>query len=98
MQFEPMYLRATCNLVKCFQTVSDIDHFLVSLDSLFLFIYALGGLPRWLSGNLPANAGAVGSIPGLGNGMDTPVFLPGKFHGHRVWWLQSMGLQRVRHD
>ena len=39
--------------------------------------------------NLPANAGDVGSIPGLerspgeGNGKPTPVFLPGKFHGRR---------------
>ena len=36
--------------------------------------------------NLPANAGDVGSSPGLerppgeGNGKPTPVFLPGKFH------------------
>ena len=39
--------------------------------------------------NLPANAGGVGLIPGLGrspgegNGKPTPVFLPGKFHGQR---------------
>ena len=38
--------------------------------------------------NLPANAGDValnpgwGSFPGEGNG-NTPVFLPGKFHGQR---------------
>ena len=30
----------------------------------------------------------------------TPVFLPGEFHGQRnlAGGLQSMGLQRVRHD
>jgi len=29
----------------------------------------------------------------------TPVFLPGKFHGHRsLVGLQSMGLQRAGHD
>ena len=39
--------------------------------------------------NLPANAGDVGSSPGLegspgeGNGKPTPVFLPGKFHEQR---------------
>ena len=38
--------------------------------------------------NLPANAGDTGSVPGSGrspgegNG-NTPVFLPGKFHGQR---------------
>ena len=39
--------------------------------------------------NLPANAGATGSIPelgrslGEGNGNPLPVFLPGKSHGQR---------------
>ena len=39
--------------------------------------------------NLPANAGDVGSIPGLGRSpwrrkwQPTPVFLPGKSHGQR---------------
>ena len=39
--------------------------------------------------NLPAKAGGVGSLPGLGrslpegNGQATPVFLPGKCHGRR---------------
>ena len=39
--------------------------------------------------NLPANAGDVGSSPGLerppgeGNGKPTPVFLPGVFHRQR---------------
>ena len=52
--------------------------------------------------NLPANAGDVGSSPGLerppgeGNGKPTPVFLPGKFHeqrslaGYSPWdWKKS---------
>ena len=32
--------------------------------------------------------------------LPTPVFLPGKFHGQRslVGYIQSIGLQRVRHD
>ena len=32
--------------------------------------------------------------------VSTPVFLPGEFHGQRnlAGGLQSMGLQRVRHD
>ena len=39
--------------------------------------------------NLPANAGDEDLIPGSrrspgeGDGKPTPVFLPGKFHGHR---------------
>ena len=35
--------------------------------------------------NLPANAGDVGSVPGLGlrKWQPTPVFLPGKFHEQR---------------
>ena len=42
--------------------------------------------------NLPANAGDTGDVglilgsgraPGEGNGKNTPVFLPGKFHGQR---------------
>ena len=59
--------------------------------------------------NLPANAGDtgdVGSIPGSGrspgeeNWQPTPVFLPGKKipWTEEPGWLQSMGLQRVRHD
>ena len=50
----------------------------------------LFGLPCWLSGkkNLPANAGAMGSIPGLGRSPGgrkwqlAPVFLPGESHKH----------------
>ena len=49
------------------------------------------------------NAGDQGSIPGSGrspgegNGLPTPVFLPGKFHGplEEPGGLQSMGSQRV---
>ena len=56
--------------------------------------------------NLPVNARNVGLIPGLGSSpgegkwQPTPVFLPGKFHGQRslVGYIQSIGLQRVRHD
>ena len=29
------------------------------------------------------NAGDLGSIPGLGRWLHTPVFLPGEFHGPR---------------
>ena len=47
------------------------------------------------------NAGDPGLIPGWvrspgeGNGLTTPVFLPGESHGQS---LQSMGLQRIRHN
>ena len=56
--------------------------------------------------NPPANAGELGSIPGLkrsfgeGNGNPlTSVFLPGKYHGQRSQVGYSpWGSQRVRHD
>ena len=52
------------------------------------------------------DAGDPSSIPGSGrspderNGLPTPVFLPGKFHGQRslVGYSQSMGSQRVGHN
>ena len=58
---------------------------------------------------LPANAGDArdaGSIPWVGKipwnrkWHPTPVVLPGKSHGQRSLadYIQSMGLQRVRHD
>ena len=56
--------------------------------------------------NLPANAGDVGLIPGLGRfpwrrtWKPTPVFLPGKPHGQRslVSYSSPWGRKRVRHD
>ena len=56
--------------------------------------------------NLPANAGDVGLIPGLGRSLGgkkkwqpTPVFLPGKAHGQRsLVACRPWGLKRVRHD
>ena len=42
----------------------------------------------------------VGKLPCRNEWQPTPVFLPGEFHGQSslVGGLQSMGLQRVRHD
>jgi len=65
----------------------------------------LEGLPRWLSGKESAcNAGDPGSIPRLGRS-------PGEGNGNPLQYsclenplteepsgLQSMGLERVRHD
>ena len=54
--------------------------------------------------NLPANAGDIGSIPGLqrspgeGNGNPLQCSRLGNPMGREAWWLQSIGLQRVRHD
>ena len=51
--------------------------------------------------NLPASAGDsgdLGLIPGLGKfpwsreWQSTPVFLPGKFHGQRAWWVTVHGV------
>ena len=50
------------------------------------------GLPRWHSSKEPINTGDVrdmglipasGRSPGEGNGLPTPVFLPGESHGQR---------------
>ena len=55
--------------------------------------------------NLPANAGNVGLIPGLGrspgegNGKRTPVFLPGVPHGQgSLAGFYPWGRKRVRHN
>ena len=48
--------------------------------------------------NLPANAGDVGLIPGLGRfpqrreWLPIPVFLPGEFHGQKTVNLAELGL------
>ena len=50
--------------------------------------------------NLPANAGDVGSIPGLGRfpggspRQPTPVFLPGESHGQRSLAATVRGVAR----
>ena len=64
------------------------------------------GLPWSLSSkDLPANVADAGLIPGSRSPLQkeiqpTAVFLPGKSHGQREepGMLQSIGLQRVRHD
>ena len=55
--------------------------------------------------NPPANTGDTGSIPGSerspgeGNGLPTPVFLPGKSHGRRsLAGYSSMESQRIGHN
>ena len=55
-----------------------------------MYVYKIWGFPgSSVVKNLPANAGEVGFLPGLGrspgegNGILTPVFLPGKSHGQR---------------
>ena len=58
-------------------------------------------LPWWLSGDMPANEGDAGSIPGSGgspgegNG-SLPVVLHGKAHGPGRATVH--GVQRFRHD
>ena len=53
---------------------------------------------------LPANAGVVGSIPGLGRSPErgkwqpTSIFLPEKSIDRGAWQATSKGLQRVGHD
>ena len=53
--------------------------------------------------NLPAKAGGVGSLPGLGrslpegNGHATPVFFPGKFNGQKTLVGYSPWNGRIGH-
>ena len=78
------------------------------LSLIFSFTLLSPGFPRWLSGKDPpaykGDAGHTGSIPRSGRS-------PGGGHGNplqyscwKIFWteepgkLQSMGLQRVRHD
>ena len=62
------------------------------------------GLPWWLSGLLPANAGDAGSIPGSGRSSgegnaNSPVFLPGKSHRQRsLVGYSPWSCKRIRHD
>ena len=54
--------------------------------------------------NPPANAGDVGSIPGLGGSPGEGCGKPSQYSAWRIPWteepggLQSMGLQRLGHD
>ena len=68
-------------------------------------LYVLYGLPSDSAvKNLPANAGNVGSAPGLERFLwrrkwqATPVFLPGKSHRQRSLVGYSPGVTKVRHD
>ena len=54
--------------------------------------------------NLPANAGAIGSIPGLVDPLEEELTTHSRILSWKIPWaeetggLQSMGLQRVGHD
>ena len=68
-------------------------------------IILIWGLPRWLSGNLPTNAGGSNLIPGSGSspGREDPLEKGMATHSNIFAWeisqteepgrLQSMGLQ-----
>ena len=85
-----------------------MSHFLSSrLKTEFSSQYHLLGFPGGSDIKESAyNVGDLGSIPGFGTipwrreWQPTPVFLPGKSHGQRSLegYIQSMGLQRIRHD
>ena len=69
------------------------------MDILAILILPVLELPQWLSDKeSAANAGDMGLIPGSGRSPEegngpAPVLLPGKSHR-----LQSLGLQRDRHN
>ena len=54
--------------------------------------------------NMPANAGDMGSIPGLGRSLEKEMATHSSTLAWKIPWtenpgrLQSMGSQRVRHD
>ena len=54
--------------------------------------------------NMPANAGDMGSIPGLGRSLEKEMATHSSILAWRIPWteepggLQSLGSQRVRHD
>ena len=56
---------------------------------LWVWLFQIHWASLVAQGNLPANAGVVGSIPGVGKipwkrkWQPTPAFLPGKYHGQR---------------
>ena len=63
------------------------------------------GLSRWLSDKEPTcNAGDVALIPGSGNLLEEEMATYSSIVAWRIPWtedsggLQSMGLQRIRHD
>ena len=87
--------KATLKCHSSFRTIHDIDSGLF-----YVWLYWSLGLPRWPSGKESACQCRrrrfdpwVRKIPWRRKWQTTPVFLPGKSHG-----LQSMGLQRVRHN
>ena len=80
---------------------------LYSIDLYLSGLFHLGFPGGSVLKNVPADARDTedrGLIPGLGRSpgrrkwQPTLVFLPGKSHGQKSGRLQSMGLQRVRHD
>ena len=73
----------------CWKTVQKVK------DQKFSAVHIELGLPRWLSAKEPTcQAGDLDLIPGLGRS-------PGEGKGYSLQYsglVQSMGLQRVRHD
>ena len=57
-------------------------------------------LPRWLSKNLPADAGDAGSIPGLGRSLEKEMATHSSILAWKISWteepggLQSMGSRK----
>ena len=73
----------------------------------FWYTVKLSELPRWLSGkkkNLPASAGDLGLIPGLGRSPGEGNGNPLQYSSWEIPWkeeldgLLSMGSQKARHD
>ena len=79
------------------------------MEIIYIYIYIYGFPGGSVVKNMPANAGDMGSIPGLGpwvgkipwsrKWLPTPVFLPGKSYGQRsLAGCSPWGHKRVEHD
>ena len=68
----------------------------------YVYVYGASLMAQWWGICLQCRTGFhpwVRKIPWRREWIHTPVFFPGEFHGQRsLKGLQSMGLQRARHD
>ena len=70
------------------------------LACILLYLYSFGVLLQWLRGKICRSVSCVRKIPWRKKCQPTPVLLPGQSQGEGslLDGLQSMGLQRVRHN
>ena len=57
----------------------------------FFFFFPGARLPRWLSKILPAKAGNVGSIPGLGRSLEKEMATHSSIIAWKIPWTEEPG-------